>query len=77
MFGLEQGVEFVFHGCIVDGRIVFQLIAGLGNLDVERIGPAGKFAVPFKVWVIAQVGVDVASQFADIIIEQILAAGIG
>ena len=77
MFGLEQGIEFVFHGRIVDGRIVFQLIAGLGNLDVERIGPAGKFAGPFEIGVIAQVGVDVAGQFTDIVIEQILAAGIG
>ena len=56
LFSLEQGIEPIFHGRIVDRCIVVQLIAGLRNLYVERIGPASEFASPFKVRVIAQVG---------------------
>lgn len=52
LLGLKQGIELVLHGRIFDGRIIFQLISGLGNLKVQGIGSVVKFPAVFEILVI-------------------------
>ncbi len=77
LLGLKQGIELVLHSRIFDGRIAFELTAGLRNLEVQGIGPVVEFPAIFEILVILQIVVDIIGKLIDIFIEQVLTAGVG
>lgn len=77
LLGLKQGIELVLHSRIFDRRVIFQLAASLGNLEIQGIGPVVEFPAVFEILVILQIVVDIIGKLIDIVVEQVLTAGVG